>query len=412
MLHIAVRDTGIGIPSDRLAHLFEPFTQADASTTRKYGGTGLGLSISRRLAELMGGTVWAESDVGGGSTFHFSFVAEDVSDEMLVFQPGRRLAAAQADGSARRVPDREMARRLSLRILVAEDNPVNQQLITFLLEQSGYRADLVGNGVEAIQALERRPYDVVLMDVQMPELDGLEASRQICARWVQELRPRIIAVTANAILGDREICLAAGMDDYLSKPIQPEELAAALGRCRRLPATAPAAVTDETTPPWDQAPTGGTAPTRGSRRIGGFGSHGRRLRRVRGKLIDTEHLAAASGVAPIDEAALDRLRTMLAGAPPDALVKLLELFLAGTPRLLADMKTALVDENAEDLRRAAHSLKANAANFGAIALSDLCHDLEMRAKDGLLLGAAEQVTQIERLWIVARSALETVRVRL
>jgi len=127
--------------------------------------------------------------------------------------------------------DRQMAERLPLRILVAEDNAVNQKLALRLLSQMGYRADVAGNGLEAIQAVERQPYDVVVMDVQMPEMDGLEASRQICSRWHAAQRPRIIAMTANAMQGDREMCLEAGMDDYVSKPIRVEELVAAL--CRR-----------------------------------------------------------------------------------------------------------------------------------------------------------------------------------
>jgi CheY-like chemotaxis protein len=127
-----------------------------------------------------------------------------------------------------------MAERRPLRILLAEDNAVNQKLALRLLSQMGYRADVSGNGLEATQAVERQPYDVVLMDVQMPEMDGLEATRRICARWPRGRRPRIIALTANAMQGDREICLEAGMDDYLAKPIRVEELVAALSVCRPL----------------------------------------------------------------------------------------------------------------------------------------------------------------------------------
>jgi CheY-like chemotaxis protein len=131
-------------------------------------------------------------------------------------------------------PDGEMAQRLPLHILIAEDYVVNQKLALRLLAQMGYRADIAANGLEAIQALERQPYDVVLMDVQMPEMDGLEATRQICARWPGEARPRIIAMTANAMQGDREMCLAAGMDDYVSKPIRVDDLVQALSRCQPL----------------------------------------------------------------------------------------------------------------------------------------------------------------------------------
>ncbi|HEY3063702.1 MAG TPA: response regulator, partial [Chloroflexota bacterium] len=355
-LHFAVRDTGIGIPADRLDRLFESFSQVDASTSRKYGGTGLGLAISKRLCELMGGTMWAESEVGVGSKFHFTIVAEGAPAvaPRLDLRPhpstleGRRLLVVDDNDTNRRIVvhhlhawgtlardtasaaealewirrgdpfdlaildlqmpvmdgltlareirahrdaqvlplvlcsslgrgeresdggmfaaqlakplkpsqlydallgifagqapltrtapdgplglDPHMAQRLPLRILVAEDNTVNQKLALRILGQFGYSADLAGNGLEAIAALERQRYDVVLMDVQMPELDGLEAARVICQRWPRAERPRLIAVTANAMQGDREQCLEAGMDDYISKPIRVEELVAALNQ--------------------------------------------------------------------------------------------------------------------------------------------------------------------------------------
>jgi len=151
---------------------------------------------------------------------------------MGIFAQSVRQAPAPAAAPTR--PDVEMARRLPLRILVAEDYVVNQKLALRLLAQMGYRADVAANGLEAVQALERQPYDVVLMDVQMPEMDGLEATRRICERWPGGERPRIIAMTANAMQGDREMCLAAGMDDYVSKPIRVDELVQALARCQPL----------------------------------------------------------------------------------------------------------------------------------------------------------------------------------
>ncbi len=361
-LHFVVQDTGIGIPTDRLGRLFQAFSQADSSTTRRYGGTGLGLAVSKRLSEMMEGTMWVESEgvPGKGSAFHFTIVAAQaasmpVQSRLVGESPqlsgrsvlivddnatNRRILAlqtqswgmqARATGSPlealewlkqgtrfdlgildlhmpemngvelaaeiRRLPettpeapkkelelplillsslgnygkdipanlfalclnkpikastlfdalngifseqkpptpaevptkpDAEMAQRLPLRILLAEDYVVNQKVALRLLAQMGYRADLAANGLEAIQALERQLYDVILMDVQMPEMDGLEATRQICTRWPKGERPRIIAMTANAMQGDREMCLAAGMDDYVSKPIRVEELVKAL----------------------------------------------------------------------------------------------------------------------------------------------------------------------------------------
>jgi signal transduction histidine kinase/DNA-binding response OmpR family regulator len=349
----AVRDTGIGLAPEGLAKLFQKFSQADSSTTRKYGGTGLGLAISKRLAELMGGTMWAASDgPGRGSTFTFTIVAplaqqpvatrrEFIGEQaelrgrrvlvvddnatnrkvlalqtvkwgmqsrdtgspaqalqwlhagegfdlaildmhmpemdgvtlareirrahtalplVLFSSLGRReagdtehlfaaylakplrqsqlfdtlvsllahAATPRAAAPARPAMDAGLAGRHPLRILLAEDNAVNQKLALRLLSQMGYRADVASNGIEAIESIERQPYDVVLMDVQMPEMDGLEASRRITAKFSPGERPRIVAMTANAMQGDREECLAAGMDDYVTKPIRVDALVEAL----------------------------------------------------------------------------------------------------------------------------------------------------------------------------------------
>ncbi|MCW5633604.1 MAG: response regulator [Rubrivivax sp.] len=223
-LHFAVRDSGIGLTPESIGKLFQRFSQADSSTTRKYGGTGLGLAISKRLAEAMGGSMSAESEgPGRGCTFRFHIRAPALA--VLTPQPLAATAAAKAG------IDSKMAERHPLRILLAEDNLVNQKLALRLLSQMGYRADVAANGIEAVAAVRRQPYDLVLMDVQMPELDGLDATRQIVAlQGMPRPRPRIMAMTANAMQGDREQCLEAGMDDYLTKPIRPEALAAALAR--------------------------------------------------------------------------------------------------------------------------------------------------------------------------------------
>ena len=350
-VQLSVRDTGIGIPKDRMHRLFESFSQVDASTTRRYGGTGLGLAISQRLAELMGGTIGVESEPDVGSTFHLTIRAEasestprpayarlgqpelegkrvlvvddnatnreilsrqiaswgmrsetleTPAEALLRLRRGEEYDVAVLDmqmpemdgitlaGEIRRLRDSlplvlatslaglqqargttEFAAQLTkpikasqlyealldalgaaalvedaigddlsaaatsgtqLRILVAEDNAVNQKVATLLLGKLGYRAELVGNGREALEALAREHYDVVLMDVQMPELDGLEATRRIVAEYGVD-RPRIVAMTANAMESDRADCFAAGMDDYIAKPIRPDELAGALARC-------------------------------------------------------------------------------------------------------------------------------------------------------------------------------------
>ena len=220
-LRFAVKDSGIGLSPEGMARLFQSFSQADSSTTRKYGGTGLGLVISKRLAEIMGGDMQAASaGPGQGSTFSFSIKAPVVQ------------AAVSADGAAKPAAkitiDPQMATRHPLRILLAEDNLVNQKLALRLLSQMGYQADVAVNGLQAIERVEQQTYDLVLMDVQMPEMDGLEASRQITSKLKPHERPRIVAMTANAMQGDREMCLAAGMDDYVTKPIRVDALVAAL----------------------------------------------------------------------------------------------------------------------------------------------------------------------------------------
>ncbi len=227
MLAVEVADTGIGIAADKLETVFDSFSQADASTTRRFGGTGLGLTISRRLVEMMGGTISVQSAPGQGATFRFTVavepaVAEAASEPAWISRP----VAAPAPDAA------------PLRILIAEDNAVNQKVAVRLLERLGQRADVVANGLEAVEAVRRQPYDLVLMDVQMPEMDGLDATRAIRAGRVGGgHQPVIVALTANAMTGDRDRCLAAGCDGYLSKPVRMDALADVL---RQVPTPEPA----------------------------------------------------------------------------------------------------------------------------------------------------------------------------
>jgi CheY-like chemotaxis protein/HPt (histidine-containing phosphotransfer) domain-containing protein len=202
----------------------------------------------------------------------------------------------------------------------------------------GYRADVAANGLEAIAAIERQPYDVVLMDVQMPEMDGLEASREITQRWSGDARPRIVAMTANAMQGDRELCFAAGMQDYVSKPIRVEELIAALERSAAR----------------------GAEPAR------------------------------ADSAEVLDVSAFERLRATM-GADFD---ELLSIFVEDAEELLMSMRRALTDNSVDTFRRAAHSLKSNAASFGAVILSNQARDLETLAKSGSLDGAAPRVERL------------------
>ncbi len=522
-LHFTVRDTGIGIPQDRMDRLFKSFSQVDASTARKYGGTGLGLAISKRLAEMMDGAMWVESPPvssgeavnsppgrgrgwvsgdhvisehllptpspsqegnrpsttaeGAGTAFHFTIraqvaestppaylssdqpslhrkrvlvvddnatnrqiltqqtqswgmapvtvasgpealeairreapfdlalvdvhmpemdgltLAEEIRRELrshelplilltalghqepderfrefaafltkpikpsqlyntlieaFTGEPGKRLELRHEQPEASDF-DKDMGKRLPLRILLTEDNSINQQLALLTLERLGYRADVAGNGFEALDALRVHPYDVILMDVQMPEMDGTEATQRIRQEFSAEIQPRIIAMTANAMQGDREQCLAAGMDDYISKPFEVQELVEALSKCQSPVATV------------------------------------------------------------LDPAAMKRLEATLGRRTATMLPVLIDSFFKNAVKLQEDAQQAFEQNQTEDLRRAAHTLKSNAQNFGATALAELCQDLENCAKGGKLEGAEELLTHIGTEYEKARSALEDIR---
>ena len=216
-IHFAVKDTGIGIPQDKMGRLFQSFSQIDSSTTRKYGGTGLGLVISKKLVEMMNGTIWVESEPGRGTTFHFTIEAEKTLHEPIDID--------RLDSKSDALLHGNLDHHLS--ILLAEDNLVNQMVTQKMLNKLGCRADIANNGIEVLRALERQSYDVIIMDVLMPEMDGLEATREIRRRWPGNC-PKIIAMTASVLKGDRETCLAAGMDGYISKPTKLAELKSAL----------------------------------------------------------------------------------------------------------------------------------------------------------------------------------------
>jgi signal transduction histidine kinase/CheY-like chemotaxis protein len=224
-LAFQVRDTGIGIPTDRLDRLFRPFTQVETSTARTHGGTGLGLSISKRLAELHGGRMWVDSAPGHGSVFHFTVVARPL--------PAAAPAPAPSGPEAPSEFDPTLAQRHPARILVAEDSLVNQKVLVRMLAKLGYRPSVVGDGRAAVTAVAGGDFDLVLMDVEMPELNGPAATQEI-RRLPAARQPVIVAVTAHAFSESRAQLLAAGMDGYLSKPIQLAELIAMLGRFRTL----------------------------------------------------------------------------------------------------------------------------------------------------------------------------------
>jgi CheY-like chemotaxis protein/HPt (histidine-containing phosphotransfer) domain-containing protein len=260
--------------------------------------------------------------------------------------------------------DTLLGERLPLRLLLAEDNTVNQKLALRLLARMGYRADVAANGLEVLEALQRQRYDVILMDVQMPEMDGLEASRAIEEGWPAEQRPRIVAMTANAMQGDREECLAAGMDDYLPKPIQIKALQQALERAglwfqRRTAPLQPLQELPEAAPPTD----------------------------------DGRHEEATPA---LDPTLLAELRQFQGEGEPDIVQELAEAFQLETPPLLDTLRQAVADGRPEQLRRAAHNLKGSSNNLGAQVLAMLSAELEVIGKNGTVEGAAELVTRLEQ----------------
>jgi CheY-like chemotaxis protein/HPt (histidine-containing phosphotransfer) domain-containing protein len=310
-----------------------------------------------------------------------------------IFGAGEAASAAGEQAESRF--DAEMGKRHPLAILLAEDNAINQRVALLVLERLGYRADVAANGLEVLQSLRRQPYDLILMDVQMPEMDGLEATRAIGREFHGERRPRIVAMTANAMKEDRDECLAAGMDDFMTKPIQLDELVAALNRCqaRGVVQVSERPVQRAETPAPTSAPTPApTAPTAASPQA------------------PPQVAEAAPQVAepPVfDPVALQRLRVTL-GKQADAMLPgLIKSFAAEAPSLIAEARRSLDEGRTADLRRAAHTLKSNSATFGAMALSALARQLEYAARDGALEGGGELLDRIQTEFDTARVALQS-----
>jgi CheY-like chemotaxis protein len=315
-LRFSVRDTGIGIGPEALERIFEPFRQGDVSTTRNYGGTGLGLSISRRLVDMMGGALAVESELGAGSQFHFT---TDLT------------AATPSAVEAETRPAEPATSRKSLRILIAEDNPVNQEVAGTMLRRRGHTVQIVGNGREAVDAVAKERFDVVLMDLQMPILDGLQATTEIRALPKHATVP-IIALTANAASGEQDRCFAAGMNDYVAKPFRAADLIAAV---ERIAATAP-------------------------------------MRR--------SSVAITLEVSGVDvESLREELRD--AGAE-DALGAVLTVFVGDAPIRMAVIDDSIAARDFTRIERAAHAYKSSAGTIRATELAQLLQKLEQAAKSG------------------------------
>lgn len=463
-IKFSVKDTGIGIPADKMDRLFKSFSQVDSSTTRTHGGTGLGLAISQRLSQMMGGNVWVESELGKGTTFTFTIIAEAAASKSKVYlkgnrpelqgkkvlivddnQTNRRILNIQTDSwgmqsvlasssdealrvlaegaefdialfdyqmphmdgielsheirkfeNSKNIPiviltsvgrkdeltdydrmnlaaflskpikqmqlqetlvnvlsgtekgkkpgfektkkiDRELGSRKPLRILIAEDNVVNQRVALRIFDKLGYRADVAANGKEAVQSARNINYDIIFMDILMPEMDGYQATAVILDEFSPENRPKIIAMTANAMQGDRETCLEAGMDDYISKPVRMEEMQQVLKK-------------------WSD-----------------------RLYEEKDELI-TELKKQRTPTRIIDESKITFLQDIQTEEDVNFYVELLDIYIADLPVMIGNIKTAVKEQNAKMLQMNAHKLKGSSVTLGIDIITQMTHDLETAAR--------------------------------
>ncbi len=508
-MYFAVKDTGIGIPTDRMDRLFRSFSQVDTSTTRKYGGTGLGLAISKHLCELMGGRLWVESEMDKGSTFHFTILTNAISQETVEFKDkqlalahkrvlivddnytNRRILSLQVQSwdmdveSAMsgedaleklshtpqpfdiaildmQMPEMDglmlaqqirknhgsvmpllMLTLLSrqqtaiepglfaaylvkpvkssqlfdclidifsqkniranyrvearprelltvehrpLRILLTEDNVTNQKVALLLLKKMNYTADVAANGLEAVQAVSRQQYDVILMDVQMPEMDGFQATQQIRLRNDPH-RPYIIAMTAHAMRGYREKCLEAGMDNYVTKPVRPEELAAALLRC---PHALVKVESEQKTAISPDLPAQSLTSAQSAI--------------LPKQPIETKVDNTSEKIKELTLKIREALEALV-GDDDELCAELIQTYLEGSTTLTTDLQTAVPENNPKKMEHAAHSLKSSSASLGATQLADLAKYLEKQGRNGDMSDAAVKVAELLQEYDAVSQAL-------
>ncbi len=349
-LKISVSDTGIGISEEAQEQLFRPFTQADGSTTRKYGGTGLGLAICRQLTEMMGGSIGVESKVGAGSTFWFTAVLEKCSEEHGDPSPAYK-------GGRRKLPD-------NLNVMVVEDNLVNQKVAMRMLQKLGCDPNVTVNGLEAIEALKKKKYDIVLMDCMMPELDGFEATKEIRSSFDKNSQPIIIAMTASILQSERDRCFDVGMDDYLPKPIDMETLFVTMMKWVK------------------QRQTGDLRSRREEETLDA------RAREPKERWCDLHR------VLLLDEKRVSELREL--GDGDDCLLlELVEMFLRDGPERILTLRAALAAQDANAVQMISHALKGSSRNIGAAKFADYCQTLEAAAKADNIANAGGIADAIE-----------------
>lgn len=366
-LRFEVNDTGIGISEAAQPSLFKRYSQAETSTSSKYGGTGLGLSICKQLVEMMDGEVGFSSEINVGSTFWFTAplgrseatAAEIAGSENIAGIQLSATAPAGGNGDDRSdsSDEADVAKPDSLRVLLVEDNAVNQMLAMAILKKAGHRVDLATDGVEAVEAASKNLYDVVLMDIQMPNMDGLEATRRIRAMDDQKLaNVHIVAITANALLGDRETCLSAGMNDYLPKPIDQKRL---LGALQQLSSGVP-----------EEPEQGG---------------------------------ASGDGKAIIDEAAFSNLEETVGS---DAIVDMVAITMASAPATMALIQAASAEGDLDKMHREAYDMGSTFGNLGAARLLAHIEELTDACRDGRAARASLLANQMPDILNEAVAAIK------
>ena len=381
-IYLSVIDTGIGISAEGIEKLFQSFSQVDASTSREYGGTGLGLAICKQLVSLMGGEIGVQSQLNQGSTFWFTVPLEKSNSSLVSPQTlsGNSLINPEyltLNHQQQAITVNQIKfnnQQTNLKILVAEDNSINQAVILSQLEMLGYQAECVSNGLEALELLAQQDYDLVLMDCQMPLMDGYTATQELRHREGNKRHSVVIALTANAMLEDREKCLAAGMDDYLSKPLEQEDLAKIINywtcETNRNQDQELNISTHKLYSNSDELPTPLQLPTESKNAV-----------------------APPDDSFPID---LERLARISRGKIA-VQQKLLQIFVDKTPKDLLALETAIAATNSEQIQYYAHRLKGSAANVGVPAMSTLASKLEEIAQQETMEGAKEILASLWKI---------------
>jgi CheY-like chemotaxis protein/HPt (histidine-containing phosphotransfer) domain-containing protein len=393
-LWVTIRDTGIGISPEAQAHIFAAFSQADGSTTRKYGGTGLGLAIVKQLVTLMGGHIELQSAPGEGSTFTFSAYFKECDPVQRLQPPSAEKSGIGAEPFAHHAEGSEQ-----VRILLVEDNPVNREVACGMLETLNLRIDTAENGREAVAAVESAEYALIFMDCQMPEMDGFTATQLIREREASTTPPShinvrrsvshvpIVALTAHAMQGDRELCLAAGMDDYLTKPFTLSQLEQVLARWvfNRRPVQVEVCG-DVTNAPLQQ--------------------NSANLQEVPALQKGEPRQDTIGEPTTIDQAALAAIRALQRPGQPDIVARIVTQYMDSSPEIIDRIRRAVLSTDAVELRAAAHRLKSSSAQLGATALASDCRELEMMGARGEVERADETLKKLERHYADACAAFQ------